>query len=67
MEALYDCTSRTPKGTGLKAANCTESQYEDGDLLEQLQQFGKSTWHPSNFGKTRKFALQQFGKPTWQK
>jgi hypothetical protein len=32
MEALYDCTSRTPKGTGLKAANCTESQYEDGDL-----------------------------------
>jgi hypothetical protein len=23
-------------------------------LLEQLQQFGKPTWHPSNFGKTRK-------------
>jgi hypothetical protein len=21
---------------------------------EQLQQFGKPTWHPSNFGKTRK-------------
>jgi hypothetical protein len=35
-------------------------------LLEQLQQFGKSTWHPSNFGKTRKISLQQFGKPTWQ-
>jgi hypothetical protein len=33
--------------------------------LEQLQQFGKSTWHPSNFGKTRKIGLQQFGKPTW--
>jgi hypothetical protein len=25
---------------------------------EQLQQFGKSTWHPSNFGKTRKIVLQ---------
>jgi hypothetical protein len=34
---------------------------------EQLQQFGKPTWHPSNFGKTRKIGLQQFGKPTWQK
>jgi hypothetical protein len=35
------------------------------DDLEQLQQFGKSTWHPFNFGKTRKIGLQQFGKPTW--
>jgi hypothetical protein len=35
--------------------------------LEQLQQFGKPTWHPYNFGKTRKIGLQQFGKPTWQK
>jgi hypothetical protein len=26
-----------------------------------------STWHLSNFGKTRKIGLQQFGKPTWQK
>jgi hypothetical protein len=34
---------------------------------EQLQQFGKPTWHPYNFGKTRKIGLQQFGKPTWQK
>jgi hypothetical protein len=37
------------------------------DLPEQLQQFGKSTWHSSNFGKIRKNGLQQFGKPTWQK
>jgi hypothetical protein len=35
--------------------------------LEQLQQFGKPTWHPYNFGKTRKIGLQQFVKPTWQK
>jgi hypothetical protein len=35
--------------------------------LEQLQQFGKPTWHPYNFSKTRKIGLQQFGKPTWQK
>jgi hypothetical protein len=35
--------------------------------LEQLQQFGKPTWHPSNFGKTRKIGLQHFGKSTWQK
>jgi hypothetical protein len=35
--------------------------------IEQLQQFGKPTWHPYNFGKTRKIGLQQFGKPTWQK
>jgi hypothetical protein len=34
---------------------------------KQLQQFGKPTWHPYNFGKTRKIGLQQFGKPTWQK
>jgi hypothetical protein len=26
------------------------------DYLEQLQEFGKSTWHPSNFGKTKKLA-----------
>jgi hypothetical protein len=25
---------------------------------EQLQQFGKPTWHPYNFGKTRKIGLQ---------
>jgi hypothetical protein len=25
-------------------------------LTEQLQQFDKSTWHPSNFVKTRKMA-----------
>jgi hypothetical protein len=37
------------------------------NCLEQLQQFGKPTWHPYNFGKTRKIGLQQFGKPTWQK
>jgi hypothetical protein len=35
--------------------------------LKQLQQFGKPTWHPSKFGKTRKIGLQQFAKPTWQK
>jgi hypothetical protein len=35
------------------------------DKLEQLQQFGKPTWHPYTFGKTRKIGLQQFGKPTW--
>jgi hypothetical protein len=29
-------------------------------LLEQLQQFGKSTWHPSNFGKTRKHGLMLY-------
>jgi hypothetical protein len=34
---------------------------------KQLPQFGKPTWHPSNFGKIRKIGLQQFGKPTWQK
>jgi hypothetical protein len=34
---------------------------------EQLQRFGKPTWHPFNFGKTRKIGLQQFGKTTWQK
>jgi hypothetical protein len=32
-----------------------------------IQQFDKSTWHQSNFGKMRKYGLQQFGKPTWQK
>jgi hypothetical protein len=35
--------------------------------LEQLQHFGKPTWHLYNFGKTRKIGLQQFGKSTWQK
>jgi hypothetical protein len=30
-------------------------------------EFGKPTWHPYNFGKTRKIGLQQFGKATWQK
>jgi hypothetical protein len=35
--------------------------------IQQLQQFGKSSWHPYNFGKTRKIGFQQFGKPTWQK
>jgi hypothetical protein len=33
--------------------------------LRATQQFGKSTWHPSNFGKTRKIGLQQIDKPTW--
>jgi hypothetical protein len=37
------------------------------EMFTWLKQFGKSTWHPSNFGKTRKIALQQFGKSTWQK
>jgi hypothetical protein len=32
--------------------------------VEQLQLFGKSTWHPSNFDKTIKIGLQHFGKPT---
>jgi hypothetical protein len=38
-------------------------------MTEQLQ---KSTWHPSNFGKTRKIVLQQFWQTnlakieTWQ-
>jgi hypothetical protein len=44
-----------------------EIEYIDIGFLEQLQQFGKPTWHPYNFGKTRKIGLQQFGKPTWQK
>jgi hypothetical protein len=35
--------------------------------VEQLQQFGKPTWHPYNFGKIRKIGLQQFGKASWQK
>jgi hypothetical protein len=34
--------------------------------LEQLQQFGKPTWHPYNFGKTRKIGsnslANQLGK-----
>jgi hypothetical protein len=30
-----------------------------GIALEQLQQFGKPTWHPSNFSKIRKMYLQQ--------
>jgi hypothetical protein len=34
---------------------------------EPMQQFGKLSWHPSNFGKIRKISLQQFGKPTWRK
>jgi hypothetical protein len=37
------------------------------EMFTWLKQFGKSTWHPSNFGITRKIALQQFGKSTWQK
>jgi hypothetical protein len=44
-----------------------EHKHNFVSLSEQLQQFGKSIWHPSNFGKTRKVALQQFGKLTWQK
>jgi hypothetical protein len=36
-------------------------------FLEHMQQFGKLTRHPSNFGKTRKMGHQQFGRPTWQK
>jgi len=34
-------------------------------LSEHLQEFAISTWHPYNFGKTRKNSLQQFGKTTW--
>jgi hypothetical protein len=30
-------------------------------LHEHLQEFAKSTWHPSIFGKTGKIMLQQFG------
>jgi hypothetical protein len=33
----------------------------DGRELEHLQEFAKSTWHPSIFGKTEKIVLQQFG------
>jgi hypothetical protein len=36
------------------------------ESLEQLQQFVKPAWRPSNFDKTRKVDLHQFGKPTWQ-
>jgi hypothetical protein len=36
------------------------------NLLEQLQPFGKPTWHPYNFGKTRKLVsnslANQLGK-----
>jgi hypothetical protein len=49
---------------GQKAYACRQSF---GCALEKLQQFGKPTWHPYNFGKTRKIGLQQFGKPTWKK
>jgi hypothetical protein len=28
--------------------------------LEHLQEFAKSTWHPSIFSKTEKIMLQQF-------
>jgi hypothetical protein len=31
------------------------------DLGEHLQEFAKSTWHLSIFGKTGKIVLQQFG------
>jgi hypothetical protein len=30
-------------------------------FLEHLQEFAKSTWHPSIIGKTEKIVLQQFG------
>jgi hypothetical protein len=30
-------------------------------VLEYLQEFAKSTWHPSIFSKTEKIVLQQFG------
>jgi hypothetical protein len=30
------------------------------DELEHLQEFAKSTWHLSIFGKTGKIVLQQF-------
>jgi uncharacterized membrane protein (Fun14 family) len=53
-----------------KLAKYKVCQVNFGKLLELLssstQQFGKPTWHPYNFGKTRKIGLQQFGKPTWQ-
>jgi len=35
-------------------------------ILEQLQQFAKSTWHSRIFAKTIKNSLQQVGKTTWQ-
>jgi hypothetical protein len=37
-----------------------QPEYERGRRrkLEHLQQFGKLTWHPSNFSKTRKIGLQ---------
>jgi hypothetical protein len=55
MKIVYQLSSLTYSGQ--KSSPC----------LEQLQQFGKPTWHPYNFGKTQKIGLQQFGKPTWQK
>jgi hypothetical protein len=39
--------------------------YVPGSPLDHLQEFAISTWHPSNFGNTRKNSLQQFGKITW--
>jgi hypothetical protein len=32
-----------------------------GGVLENLQEFAKSTWHPFIFGKTEKIVLQLFG------
>jgi hypothetical protein len=32
-----------------------------GQSGKHLQEFAKSTWHPSIFGKTEKIVLQQFG------
>jgi hypothetical protein len=51
----------------LDSVVCTGTLVCLTDKHKQLQQFGKPTWHPYNFGKTRKIGLQQFGKPTWQK
>jgi hypothetical protein len=60
-----------PKVSSLTLISCVNNKLQNRhasvNLLEQLQQFGKPTWHPYNFGKTRKIGLQQFGKPTWQK
>jgi hypothetical protein len=55
------------RGYGIQKGKFDSSLNIAVSSLEQLQQFGKPTWHPYNFGKTRKIGLQQFGKPTWQK
>jgi hypothetical protein len=55
------------KGGAHRIVQLAVTMSRRGSKQEQLQPFGKSTWHPYNFGKTRKIGLQQFDKPTWQK